>query len=664
MLLGAEIMPSFLKERSIRTPLYGLYAVMIIIIGVLAYFNWIIAVIGFIIASGAFYLAIQKNVIQHQQTEEYIATLSYRLKKVGEEALLQMPIGIMLINDDYYIEWTNPFLASCFSEDSLAGRSLYDIAESLIPFIKQEIEMDTVSLNERQFKVIHKREERLLYFFDVTEQVEIEKMYEDERTVIATIYLDNYDDLTQGMDDQRKSSLNSLVTSLLDKWAKENGVFLKRTSSERFITVFNEHILHQLEKGQFSILDEIRETTAKQNVPLTLSIGVGSSVSSLPELGILAQSSLDLALSRGGDQVAIKQANGKVKFYGGKTNPMEKRTRVRARVISHALKDIVLESDKVIVMGHKNPDMDAIGSAVGILKVAQINNRDGYIVIDSQQLDNSVRRLMAEIENKPELYTRFISPEDVLEIITDETVLVVVDTHRPSMVIDERVLNRIEKVVLIDHHRRGEEFIQNSLLVYMEPYASSTAELVTELLEYQPKGSHKMDMLEATALLAGIIVDTKSFTLRTGSRTFDAASYLRARGADTVLVQKFLKEDIDAFIERAKLIEGVSFYKTGIAIATAKDNLTHNQVLIAQAADTLLTMDGIVASFVLAKRSDNTVGISARSLGDINVQVIMEMLDGGGHLTNAATQQVCSIEEAELRLKNAIDEYLEGGQKE
>jgi c-di-AMP phosphodiesterase-like protein len=511
--------------------------------------------------------------------------------------------------------------------------------------------------------VVHKRDERLLYFFDVTEQVEIEKLYEDERTAIAIILLDNYDDLTQGMDDQRKSSINSLVTSLLDKWARDNGVFFKRVSSERFIAVFNEHILQQLEKGKFSILDEIRETTAKQNVPLTLSIGVGSAVSSLPELGTLAQSSLDLALGRGGDQVAIKQANGKVKFYGGKTNPMEKRTRVRARVISHALKDIVLDSDKVIVMGHKNPDMDAIGSAIGILKVAQMNEREGYIVINTQQLDSSVLRLMEEIKNKEELYARFITPDDAFEMITDETLLVVVDTHKPSMVIEERLLNRIDKVVVIDHHRRGEEFIKNSLLVYMEPYASSTAELVTELLEYQPKRS-KIDMLESTALLAGIIVDTKSFTLRTGSRTFDAASYLRAHGADTVLVQKFLKEDVDTYIKRSKLIEEVIFYKKGIAIAAAKTDQVHNQVLIAQAADTLLTMDGVVASFVMAKRSDDTVGISARSLGDINVQVIMEMLNGGGHLTNAATQQVCSIDEAESRLKAAIDEYLEGGHKE
>ncbi|MBL3642999.1 DHH family phosphoesterase [Peribacillus frigoritolerans] len=656
-------MPSYLKEYSIKSPLYGVLAAVVLLLGVLAYYNWVIALVGLLILAGLFYLTLRMVEKKQRKTEEYITTLSYRLKKVGEEALLEMPIGIMLFNEDYYIEWTNPFLASCFSEDSLAGRSLYDVADSIVPLIKQEIETETLTLHDRKFKVVHKRDERLLYFFDVTEQVEIEKLYEDERTAIAIILLDNYDDLTQGMDDQRKSSINSLVTSLLDKWARDNGVFFKRVSSERFIAVFNEHILQQLEKGKFSILDEIRETTAKQNVPLTLSIGVGSAVSSLPELGTLAQSSLDLALGRGGDQVAIKQANGKVKFYGGKTNPMEKRTRVRARVISHALKDIVLDSDKVIVMGHKNPDMDAIGSAIGILKVAQMNEREGYIVINTQQLDSSVLRLMEEIKNKEELYARFITPDDALEMITDETLLVVVDTHKPSMVIEERLLNRIDKVVVIDHHRRGEEFIKNSLLVYMEPYASSTAELVTELLEYQPKRS-KIDMLESTALLAGIIVDTKSFTLRTGSRTFDAASYLRAHGADTVLVQKFLKEDVDTYIKRSKLIEEVIFYKKGIAIAAAKTDQVHNQVLIAQAADTLLTMDGVVASFVMAKRSDDTVGISARSLGDINVQVIMEMLNGGGHLTNAATQQVCSIDEAESRLKAAIDEYLEGGHKE
>jgi len=657
-------LPTFLEKGSIRFPLICLIGITIILLGILSYYNWLLSLIGFILSAIPYYFLFQMDSRQRKETEEYITTLSYRVKKVGEEALMEMPIGIMLINDEYYIEWTNPFIASCFTEDTLIGRSLYDVSPSIIPLIKQEVETEIITLHERKFRVIHKIEERLLYFFDVTEQTEIEKLYEDERTAIAIIFLDNYDELTQGMDDQTRSSLNNSVTSILNKWATDSGVLLKRISSERFFAVFNEHILQNLEKGKFTILDEVRELTTKQNVPLTLSIGVGSGVSSLPELGNIAQSGLDLALGRGGDQVAIKQQNGKVKFYGGRTNPVEKRTRVRARVISHALKELVLDSDKVIIMGHKNPDMDAIGAAIGIHKVAQMNQKKAYIVINFQEIDTAVTRLMEEIKKQEFLYSSFITPEQALEMATNDTLLVVVDTHKPSLVIDERLLYKIEDVVVIDHHRRAEEFIENPLLVYMEPYASSTAELVTELLEYQPKTS-KIEMLEATALLAGIIVDTKSFTLRTGARTFDAASYLRGQGADTVLVQKFLKEDIESYIKRAKIIENVSFYKEGVAIAVAKEVEIKDNVLIAQTADTLLTMDGIIASFVIAPRGDSLIGISARSLGEINVQIIMESLRGGGHLTNAATQlSDMSMEEAVARLKIAIDDYFEGRKKE
>ncbi|CAM3625066.1 cyclic-di-AMP phosphodiesterase GdpP [Aeromicrobium ponti] len=657
-------MPSYLEKRSIRYPIFGLMGITVVLLGILAYYNWLFALIGLFLAILPFYYLFQLDQKQRKETEEYISTLSYRVKKVGEEALMEMPIGIMLINDDYYIEWTNPFLASCFDEDTLVGRSLYDVADSLVPLIKQEVETEIITLHDRKFRVIHKPDERLLYFFDVTEQTEIEKMYQEERTVIAFIFLDNYDELTQGMDDQTKSSLNSLVTQILNKWAQDNGVFLKRVSSERFIAVFNEHILQLLEKGKFTILDDVRESTSKQNVPLTLSVGVGTGVSSLPELGSLAQSSLDLALGRGGDQVAIKQTNGKVKFFGGKTNPVEKRTRVRARVISHALKELISESDKVIIMGHKSPDMDAIGAAIGIQKVARMNQREGYVVVNFNELDTGVRRMMKEIEKNEELFSKFITPEQALEMATDDTLLVVVDTHKPSMVIEEKLLHKIEHVVVIDHHRRAEEFIHNPLLVYMEPYASSTAELVTELLEYQPKNG-KIEMLEATALLAGIIVDTKSFSLRTGSRTFDAASYLRGQGADTVLVQKFLKEDVDTYIKRAKLIETVQFYRDGVAIAKGQPDQVFDQVLIAQTADTLLTMDGVIASFVISNRSENMIGVSARSLGDINVQVIMENLEGGGHLTNAATQlHDATLDDVEIRLKMAIDEYFEGRKKE
>ncbi|MGM0877075.1 MAG: DHH family phosphoesterase [Bacillota bacterium] len=656
-------MPSFYDKPLIRYPIYALIGVTVIAVLFLYFFNWIIGILVSICLVVALYF-LNKAVRDFQtEMEGYITTLSYRLKKVGEEALMEMPIGIMLFNDQFHIEWTNPFLTSCFDEVTLVGRSLFDVADSLVPLIKQEVESETITLHDRKFRVIIKRDERLLYFFDVTEQIEIEKQYEDERTALAFIFLDNYDEVTSGMDDQTRSAINSEVTALLNKWAKDYGVFLKRISSERFLGVLNENILTKLEKMKFSILDEVREKTTIHNVSLTLSIGIGTGVSSLQELGDLAQSGLDLALGRGGDQVAIKQTSGKIKFFGGKTNPMEKRTRVRARVISHALKEIVSESDKVLIMGHKFPDMDAIGSGIGILKVAQVNGKEGFIVLDPDELDSGVEQLLFEVKQHPELWSRFITPDQALEIMTDETLLIVVDTHKPSLVIDERLLARSEHVIVLDHHRRGEEFIKDPILVYMEPYASSTAELVTELLEYQPK-LLKMNMIEATALLAGIIVDTKSFTLRTGSRTFDAASYLRAKGADTVLVQKFMKEDIKHYVKRAKLIQNASIFKEGIAITIAEDNDHFEQVIIAQAADTLLTMNGVVASFVIAKRNEVSIGISARSLGDINVQLIMEALDGGGHLTNAATQlQDFTLKEAEERLKLALEEYLEGGTK-
>ncbi len=656
-------MPDFYKKKMFRYPIYALLLISLILLGITFYFNWIIGFTCFLLLGFVVYYVFRADALLNKEMESYISTLSYRLKKVGEEALMEMPIGIMLFNDDLYIEWTNPFIASCFDEDTLVGRSLYNVAEELVPLIKQEVETEIVTLHDRKFKVILKKEEKLLYFFDVTEQTEIEKLYEDERTVLGVIFLDNYDEVTQGMDDQRKSLMNNHVTTILNKWAMDNGVYLKRTSSERFTAVLNEHILTQLEKSKFSILDEVREKTAKENISLTLSIGIGTGVSSLPELGALAQSSLDLALGRGGDQVAIKQTNGKVKFFGGKTNPIEKRTRVRARVISHALRELINESDKVIIMGHKYPDMDAIGAAIGILKVAQANQKEAYIVLKEEEIDMGVSKLIDEVRNHSELWSYFITPEQALEISSDETLLVVVDTHKPSLVIEDRLLAKLDNVVVIDHHRRGEEFIESPLLVYMEPYASSTAELVTELLEYQPKRM-KINMLEATSLLAGIIVDTKSFTLRTGSRTFDAASYLRSQGADTVLVQKFLKENIESFNMRAKLISSAVIYKQGIAIAKGNENEFNEQVIIAQAADALLAMSGVVASFVISMRSDNVIGVSARSLGDVNVQVIMERLEGGGHLTNAATQiHNATLDEVEQQLKEVIDEYIEGGKK-
>ncbi len=636
-----------------------LFFLSFILNAIITIYSWKIGVFGFlVIAMTALYAHISKQVFK-KELETYISTLSHRVNKAGEEAIVKLPIGMLLYNEDQIVQWVNPMMTRIFSRNCI-GLEIADLSELLADNIDSEQKDILLPIDQKVYKVIFLRNERLLYFLNVTEEVRLKKLHEKEQTVIAIIYLDNYDEVTQGMEDQVRSKLMNQVTLSINNWSSNYDIYLKRTSSDRFFAVFSQETLYQLEEAKFDILDEVRESTGKERIPITLSIGVGSGQGSLQELGNLAQSSLDLALGRGGDQVAIKQKNGKVRFYGGKSNAVEKRTRVRARVISHAIQDFVHESDQVIIMGHMNPDMDSIGASIGVLKLAEISNQEAYIVVDKDYTSHDVQKLMIEIEKNQALWSKFITPQEALDKISSNTLLVVVDTHKPSLVIEPKLLDQSDRVIVIDHHRRGEEFIDDAVLVYMEPYASSTAELVTELLVYQPNQS-KLDMLEATALLAGIIVDTKSFAVRTGSRTFDAASFLRSKGADTTLVQRFLKEDLDQYIKRSKLIETAQVYRDGMAIAKAESTEVYPHVLVAQTADTLLSMSGVQASFVISKRKDDSVSISARSLGDVNVQIIMEMLEGGGHLSNAATQiENVTIEEAEQLLKDKIDEYLEG----
>lgn len=660
--LGAEVMPGSKKKQRLSSHLWIIYLLSILLLSMVWYFHWLLGLVMTLFLVASFYYSLRTEKILFNETEKYISTLSSRIEKVGEVALLEMPIGILLFSEDYKIEWVNPYMNEFADEDSLLGKSLNILSDHLVPEIKKNKTEVWFTLGEYEFQTTIKKDERILYFFDRTKQVEIESLYQKEQTVLAIIYLDNYEEITQNMDDTLKSQLNSNVTSILNEWSNEYGLYLKRTSQDRFLAVGTKEILQLLEEAKFDILDTVREADVQleQKNPVTISIGIGDGNATLPSLGEIAQSSLDLALGRGGDQVVIKDESGKVRFYGGKTNPMEKRTRVRARVISHALKELIKESDKVIIMGHKSPDMDSLGSAIGILNITKSNNIEGYVVFDRDDVNTGVYRIVQAIKEEESIWKYFIESEEAEEIITSRSLVVIVDTHKPSMVLNARLLNYTDYKVVIDHHRRGEDFIEKPTLVYMEPYASSTSELVTELIEYQPN-STKLKMLEATALLAGIIVDTKSFTLRTGSRTFDAASYLRSKGADTILVQRFMKEDLDVYVKRSKLIERTKIFKKTIAISKADKGEVLDQVIIAQAADTLLTMTGINASFVICERKDGQVGISARSLGEVNVQIIMEKMGGGGHLTNAATQlNDISINKAESLLKDILKEYFEG----
>ena len=652
------------RKRPIRYPLLVLAALGIVAAILIMSWNVWIGIAYILVFASVIYYTFKLEVLTYLETENHIEALSYRMKNVGEEAFLEMPIGILLINDQHTIEWANPFMLKMLKVQSLIGQEIFALSEGLQAFTNQNQKSETtLTIDDRKYHVFYKKEEKLLYFFDVTKQVEIETQYFADRTVLGILFIDNYDEITSGMDDQARSLTNTMGTSIINEWAAHYGIYAKRIASDRFMAVLNESILEELEQKRFSILDVMRERTMQKNLSLTLSIGIGAGSHSLVELGQLAQSSLDLVLGRGGDQVAIKQADGKIRFYGGKTNPVEKRTRVRARVISHALRDLIQDSDRVFVMGHKNPDMDSIGASVGVRKMAAMNEVEGFIVVNFDEIHGSVGRLIDEIEEKTDFYDRFITPEEALAKMTSKSLVVIVDTHKPSMVIDDRLLGKTDKVVVIDHHRRGEEFITNPTLVYMEPYASSTAELVTELLEYQPQ-HEKLVTYEATALLSGIIVDTKSFTLRTGARTFEAASYLRTLGADTVLIQRLLKEDVDTYVTRSKIIQTVQFPHKGIAIANGEDSKVYDSVLIAQTADILLTMKDVSASFVIAHRNDGLIGISARSLGEVNVQLVMEKLGGGGHLTNAATQiEANSIDEVKKYLNQAIDEIVEGSKE-
>lgn len=650
------------RKRIFNNHLLIIYLLALISVAIILYHQWVLGVFMAVLVIGSFYYSFQREKARNFDTKEYITTLSHRLEKVGTEALLEMPIGIVLYNNDFEIEWINSYMNGFSDGSTLAGESLNVFSEELIPMIKEDHTEYSLHLDGYEFETIIKKEERLLYFIDRTSQTELQKMYDNEQTVLAVIFLDNYEEITQTMDDTLKSRLNSNITTILNEWAHEYGLYLKRTSQDRFLAIGTQEILYKLEQKKFNILDIIREMNMEeqQKNPVTLSIGIGYGSPSLPVLGEISQSSLDLALGRGGDQVAIKDYAGKVRFYGGKTNPMEKRTRVRARVISHALRQLVKESDKVIIMGHKSPDMDSLGAAIGILNIVKSNDVDGYIIFDPDDINTGIHRIVGAMREDEDLWSHFIDPEEAEDIITNRSLIVIVDTHKPSMVSNRQILKHTDYKVVIDHHRRGEDFVENPTLVYMEPYASSTAELVTELLEYQPQNL-RLKMIEATALLAGIIVDTKSFTLRTGSRTFDAASYLRSKGADTVLVQRFMKEDLDIYVKRSKLIERAEIYYEKVAISKALDGEVFDQVLIAQAADTLLTMTGVNASFVISERNDGQIGISARSLGDINVQVIMEKLNGGGHLTNAATQiKDSTTDDVEILLRDTLKEYFEG----
>lgn len=600
-------------------------------------------------------------------TNNYASNLSYRIKRGEQEAMIKMPLGILLYDEDQQIQWVNPYLQLFLKNNDMIGTSLKNLDEQLYKSINDAIrDKDTnnrvIRVGKHKCEIVVQNDLGVVYILDITKYAAIERRYQDQRLSIGLIFIDNYDELSQAMGDQNLTDMSSYIQNALNEYAKRFNAYLKRIDEDHYLLLSHMIDLHKMEADRFSILDKVRKESSRCNTPLTLSVGIAFGSESLNDISEQAQSNLDLALGRGGDQVVVRQIGKDAHFYGGKSNPMEKRTRVRARVVSQALQELFKDADHVFVQGHKSPDLDAIGSAIGIVKIARIHGVKANVILDLSELNYDVERLIRKMQEAGVDKEIFISPDEAVQIATDNSLLVLTDHSKYSITYNQSIYDKMKnRLVVIDHHRRGEEFPENPMLVYIEPYASSTCELVTEMIEYQPQGGDGvLNYLEATAMLAGITVDSKEFSLRTGTRTFDAASYLRSIGADSQVVSYLLKESIDNYLKRSYLVSTVDMVHSNMAILSGNDSEIYDAIIIAQAADTALSLEGVSASFAIARRSNSMIGISARSTGKINVQVIMEKLGGGGHLSNAATQlDNISVSEAKERLLQAIDSYLQ-----
>ncbi len=638
---------------------------------VISYYNRLIGVIGVLLLAYLIYYNLKISNIRREEWTRYIEGLSSDIDSATKQAILNLPIPLTIVEFDGTITWYNSKFIDIIGKKDLLEKDIQDIIpgfdlRNVLQNKKDKI--NEVSFNERYFKVLYNIIKLskdhasnyiiMLYWVEKTDYMQIKQSYEEERTVVALIQVDNFDEVMQTTEDSVRPLIVAEIDRRINLWSNRLEGLTRKYSNDKFICVFQKSYLEKLEAKKFEILDEIREINLGNKIPITLSIGIGAEGKTILQSTDFANAAKDLALGRGGDQAAVKK-NDKISFYGGKTKAVEKRTKVKARVISHALKQLMEQTNSVMIMGHKNADLDALGSAIGIYRAAKNLGKEAYIVLSES--NPSIRVLYDRLMEKEQYRRAIITSEEAKSRIETSTILVVVDTHRPNFTECPELLKYTENIVVIDHHRRGTEFIENTVLNYHETYVSSTSELVTELLFYM-EDKVNVEQIEAEALLAGIAVDTKNFSFRTGVRTFEAASLLRRAGADTVAVKQMFQDDIETIFARAEVIKRAQIIKNTVAISTCQDFI-NGQLVAAQAADELLNIRGITASFVLGKREEEIVFISGRSLGDVNVHVILEKLGGGGHLTVAGAQlEGYSIDEAMKELIRVIEEYFREGE--
>ena len=605
-----------------------------------------------------------------EMLKNYLQIIAEENGTLNSNSLGSLPVPMVIVNVDGTIRWYNDKFSELFENRDMFG-SLF---ESVISDIKwSDILKSAANINkhieigDRTFSVVGKmikdkndsnsqKEDTYItyvYLIDETEEKRLRLLYNDERTDVAVIGIDNYDEVFQKVDDSEQQRIVSQLRLFINNWAKEGNAVAKRIERDRYFVFFEHRYLKHYIDNKFSILDEVRKLSEDIKQPLSVSIGIGVG-GSIYENEASARSALDITLGRGGDQVCIKDDN-QYKFYGGRSKEYEKSTRVKTRAVAVALKDFIKNADNVIFMGHEGADYDCFGAAMGLQRAVRALGKTPYIVYDNNS--PAIKDLYNDLRNVPEYRRMFVDAEMAIDEITDNTVLVILDTHRPSMLPVEGLLEKVSKIVMIDHHRRSTEFINPCSIVYHEPYASSTCEMVTELIEHMDLGG-ALTTVETECLYTGILMDTKNFIIKTGARTFEAASYLKRQGLNTAEVKKrfnIKKEDYDHKVDIVKTAVEVV---PEIAVAKAYDRIENIRVVASQAADEMLNLNNIRASFVVYPQ-DNGIGVCARSLGNVNVQLIMESLGGGGHMTVAGAQlKDISIEEAVYQVEIAIHEYL------
>ena len=598
-----------------------------------------------------------------EELSEHIKSLTFSVEKIAKSALVNSPFPIVIAEKNGNIVFKNKKFIDEFVNidiNNYLTDILKDVKAELNNNEQKEKIVDEIKIDKKTYMIYGEymplKEDNAItiYFMDNTKLADLEEEVDEKDSYMGLIMIDNYEEVIQRMPDEEKPQVTANIEKCIYDWVTENDGLILKAERDTFVGIFEKENIKEIEEKKFEILDSIKEEQLFEKTPFTLSIAMSNEGKNNAEKYKSAQSALDIVLGRGGDQAVVREEQ-KYNFFGGRTQEVEKRTKVKARIVSHALEDLMKEADDIIIMGHSNSDIDCIGSGIGLYRLAKTLDKEAHIVNESY--GTSLEDFMDHLNKDEEYKNVLIGKNEAISKISENTLLIVVDTHKKNYVEVPELLEEANKTVIIDHHRRSTDYIENATLTFQEVYASSTAELVTEIIEYA-QTPIELSEFEAEALYAGIMMDTKAFTFKTGVRTFEAAAYLRKCGVDIIKVKKWFQSDLETYNKISGIVANSEMVYDTIAIATYDETDKNANIVCAKAADELLTISNITASFVIGKLGDK-VCISGRSIGDINVQIILEKLGGGGHITLAGAQiEGMDIDEVKQELINRINEYF------